>query len=77
MKDKIYFYIAATTLVLITATIMASMNVSFSWVFYATILGQVLLVVMVYKILKDNYSTTKTFDDFYEDHPISQQENYR
>ena len=53
------------------------MNVSFSWVFYATILGQVLLVVMVYKILKDNYSTTKTFDDFYEDHPISQQENYR
>ena len=77
MKDKIYFYIAATTLVLITATIMASMNFSFSWVFYLTILGQVLLVVMVYKVLRDNYTTTKTFDDFYEDHPISQQENYR
>jgi len=77
MKDKIYFYIAATTLVLITATVMASMNFSFSWVFYLTIIGQVLLVVMVYKVLKDNYTTTKTFDDFYEDHPISQQENYR
>ncbi|WP_047418706.1 hypothetical protein [Cellulophaga sp. Hel_I_12] len=77
MKDKIYFYIAVTTLVLITATVMASMNFSFSWVFYLTILGQVLLVVMVYKVLRDNYTTTKTFDDFYEDHPISQQENYR
>jgi hypothetical protein len=28
------------------------------------------LVLMVYKVLTDNYKTDKTFEDFYEDHPI-------
>lgn len=77
MKDIVYFYIALTTLVLVTVTIMATMNFPFNWVFYTTILGQVLVVFMVYKVLKDKYTTTKTFKDFYEDHPIGQQPHYR
>ena len=77
MKNIVYFYVGLTTLVLITVTIMATMNFPFNWVFYLTILGQGLVVFMVYKVLKDNYSTTKTFNDFYEDHPITEQENYR
>ncbi|MDP5229299.1 MAG: hypothetical protein NWQ38_02815 [Cellulophaga sp.] len=77
MKDSAYFYVALTTLVLVTVTIMAAMNFPFNWVFYVTVLGQVLVVFMVYKVLKDKYSTTKTFEDFYEDHPIGQQEHYR
>ncbi len=63
-------WVASTTLLLVTVTIMAAMNFPFNWVFYLTLLGQVLVVLMVYKVLTDNYKTNKTFEDFYEDHPI-------
>ena len=77
MKDVVYFYVGLTTLVLISVTIMATMNFPFNWVFYVTIIGQGLVVFMVYKVLKDKYTTTKTFKAFYQDHPISEQEHYR
>ncbi|MGB5555470.1 MAG: hypothetical protein WBM83_12480 [Flavobacteriaceae bacterium] len=70
MKFSAMFWVAITTLVLITVTIMATMGFPFNWVFYVTVLGQFLVVFMVFKVLKDNYTTTKTFDDFYEDYPI-------
>lgn len=68
------FYIWLTTLLLVTITIMASMNMAFSWVFYLTVIGQVLVAVMVYKVLIDKYVTDKTFQDYYEDYPIGRQE---
>lgn len=77
MKNNIYFYVALTTLMLVMVTIMATINFPYSWIFYLTVIGQALVVIMVYKVLKDNYSTDKTFKDFYEDHPIEQQEHYR
>mgnify|MGYP001035147778 CR=1 FL=1 len=77
MKISAMAYLAITTLLLLTITIAVSMDLAFSWVFYLTCIGQVLLVISVYKILKDNYSTSKTFEDFYEDNPIGRQENYR
>lgn len=64
------FWVATTTLILITVAIMASMNFPFNWVFYITVSGQAAVVYMVYKVLTDNYKTDKTFEDFYEDHPI-------
>lgn len=70
MKIPVLFYVALTTLMLVTLTIMVAMDLPFNWVFYMTCLGQVFVVVMVYKVLKDDYTTDKTFDDFYEDHPI-------
>jgi uncharacterized membrane protein YqjE len=42
---------------------------SFSLVFFLVVLGQALLIFTVYKVLKDDYTTDKTFDDFYEDRP--------
>jgi len=51
-------------------TIMATMNFAFSWVFYLTVLGQIMIVYMVYKVITDDYKTSKTFEDFYEDYPI-------
>ena len=33
------------------------------------IIGHFLILFMVYIVLNDNYSTTKTFNDWYEDHP--------
>lgn len=74
MKISGMFYVAITTLLLVTLTIMVAMDMSFTWVFYVTVLGQVLVAVMVYKVLKDAYTTNKTFEDFYEDHPIGKQE---
>ena len=70
MKSSAMFWVGSTTIVLIIVTIMASMNFPFNWVFYVTVLGQVMVVFMVYKVLTDNYQTNKTFEDFYEDYPI-------
>lgn len=68
------FYVVLTTVVLITLTIMCAMKFPFNWMFYLTIIGQGLVLLMVYKVLTDKYTTKKTFDDFYEDHPISKEE---
>lgn len=59
-----------TTLLLITLTIMVSMNLPFNWVFYMTVIGQVFVVVMVYKVLTDDFETEKTFEDFYQDYDV-------
>ena len=70
MKIPVMFYVAITTLLLVTLTIMVAMNLPFNIIFWITCFGQFLVVLMVYKVLRDNYKTDKTFDDFYEDHPI-------
>lgn len=70
MKIPVLFWVAITTMLLVTVTIMVSMNMPFNWVFYLTCIGQVLVGVMVYKVLTDNYTTDKTFKYFYEDRPI-------
>lgn len=69
MKISAMQWVTITTLLLITVTIFATMNLAFGWVFYLTVLGQISVVVMVYKVLTDNYTTDKTFKDFYEDKP--------
>tara|TARA_Y100000815_G_scaffold61077_1_gene49381 strand:+ start:786 stop:1040 length:255 start_codon:yes stop_codon:yes gene_type:complete len=71
MKTSPILYVIITTLLLITITIVSAMDLPFNWVFYITVVGQVSIVLMVYKVLTDNYSTNKTFDHFYEDRPIT------
>lgn len=73
MKIPVLFYVGFTTLLLVMLTIMVSVNIAFTWVFYSMCLGQAMVIVMVYKVLKENYTTDKTFDNFYEDKPL----NYR
>jgi hypothetical protein len=70
MNTSAMSWVGATTILLIMVTIMATMNFAFSWVFYFTVLGQIMIVFMVYKVLRDDYKTSKTFEDFYEDSPI-------
>ena len=72
MRSSAMFWVGITTIVLITLTIMASMGFPFNWVFYVTVIGQFMVVYMVYRVLTDNYQTDKTFEDFYEDRPISE-----
>ena len=73
MKIPVMFYVAFTTLMLVILTVISSMNMAFIWVFYTMCLGQFLLVIMVYKVLRYHYTTDKTFEHFYEDKPV----NYR
>lgn len=75
MHNSAMFWVALTTFILVSVTIMVSMNFPFNWIFYVTVLGQVFVVVMVYKVLTDNYNTAKTFEDFYEDNPVSNRTN--
>lgn len=70
MRTSAMFWVAITTITLITVTIMATMNFPFNWVFYVTVIGQAMIVYMVYRVLTENYTTDKTFEDFYEDYPI-------
>jgi len=70
MKLNAISLLIITTLVLITVTIFAAMDFPFGWIFFLTLAGQMLLIYMVFRVLKDDYTTNKTFEDFYEDHPI-------
>lgn len=70
-SSSAFLYVAITTVLLITLTVMCAMNFPFNWMFYLTVLGQVLIVIMVYKVLVDKYTTNKTFAHFYEDNPIA------
>lgn len=76
MKLPVMFYVVVTTLLLVTLTIGVAMGMAFNWAFLLTCIGQVLIVLMVFRVLKDDYKTEKTFDDFYEDRPI-RQDNFR
>ncbi len=67
------FWVALTTFMLLTVTIFSSMDLPFDWVFYLTVLGQVSLVIMVYRVLTDNYSTDLEFRDGYQDRPLEEQ----
>lgn len=68
------FYILVTTLVLLALAVLAYYNFPFELIMYITLGGQVLLFFTVYKVLTDDYTTNKTFDDWYEDHPIGNEE---
>lgn len=75
MKVSTMGLVAITTIALLLLTIMAALDYPFNWVFYMTVLGQALLIYMVYRVLVDDYKTDKTFEDFYEDHPIGKEPN--
>ena len=70
MRTSAMFWVGLTTILLIMVTIMVSMNFPFNWVFYTTVTGQIFIVYMVYRVLTDDYTTDKTFDDYYEDVPL-------
>ena len=74
MRNDAILWVFATTGVLLLLAIMAVMDLPFNWIFYVTVAGQIMVIYMVYKVLMDTYSTDKTFDDFYEDHPMDGEE---
>lgn len=61
-----------SSLLLVAIAVMVFYNVSYPIVFYTVLAGQAFWLFTVYKVLTDNYTTEKTFDDWYEDHPMDQ-----
>lgn len=71
MKNAAMFMVWFTTFFLVFLTILATTAIEFKWYFLLLIIGHFLVVVMVYKVLTDNYTTEKTFDKFfYQDRSI-------
>ncbi|RLK03271.1 hypothetical protein [Tenacibaculum discolor] len=73
MKNPVMFWVLFVTIFLLVLTALVYTDIGFSWVFILTVIGQLLVVLMVYKVLKDHYTTDKTFEDFYEDYPIGRE----
>ena len=66
LKFTVYF----TTIFIVIYTLMARMSVPFGMIYLAFLLSQGLLIFMVWRILRDKYSTQKTFSDWYEDKDV-------
>ena len=72
MKIPAMTVVVLTTLLLFVLTVLVSFDTPFHWVFYLTVLGQAMVIWMVYKVLTDDYSTKKTFRQGYEDRPLTE-----
>ncbi|MCG9971909.1 hypothetical protein [Christiangramia crocea] len=70
MKSTGLKLLALTTFILVLLAVFSALGFSFPVVYFLMCAGQLLLIFTVYKILTEKYTTTKTFDDFYEDHPV-------
>lgn len=73
MRLSAHFYVIITTLLLVTVAVLVFYNVDYPIVFTAVLLGQAWWIFTVYKVLTDDYTTDKTFDDWYEDYPIGKE----
>ena len=70
MRQTAHIYVIISSLLLVAIAVMVFYNVSYPIVFYTVLIGQAFWLFTVYKVLTDSYSTEKTFDDWYEDHPM-------
>ena len=77
MKSKGIVLLGITTIILVMLSIMAALDFQYAWIFSLTTIGQILLVIAVYHVLKDDYQTEKKFKDWYEDKPIDSEADMR
>jgi hypothetical protein len=72
MKNFAIFLVVFTTAFLVVFTVFSQLDVSLKLMNVLFISGNALVLLMVYSVLKDKYTTTKTFKDWYEDKPKEQ-----
>jgi F0F1-type ATP synthase assembly protein I len=70
MKQTAHIYVLISTLLLVAIAALVFYNASYPVVFYTVLGGQAFWLFTVYKVITDDYTTDKTFDDWYEDNPI-------
>lgn len=66
MKSFGIFFLVLTSIVLVLVAIFSALNFPFPLVFYLVCFGQLLLIITVYKVLKEDYKPDSTFEEFYE-----------
>ena len=71
MKNLAIFSVVLTTVFLIIFTAFSQLDVSLKIMNILFIIGNVMIIWMVYSVLTDKYTTKKTFKDWYEDRPKS------
>jgi len=49
------FWINLATILVLTIAILASFKVAFGWVFIGTLVGQTVLITLVYRFLKSSF----------------------
>jgi hypothetical protein len=69
MKNTAMFLVVFTTIFLVVFTVFSQLEISLRIMNAMFLAGNGLVLLMVYKVLKDKYTTSKTFKDWYEDHP--------
>ena len=72
MRQSAHLYVIISSLLLVAVAVMVFYNIPYPVVFYTVLVGQVFWLFTVYEVLTDNYTTDKTFDDWYEDKPMNQ-----
>ena len=74
MRSTAILLVYLVSIFLVVLVMLAQLNIRPDIIFYLMVIGQFLVVFMVYKVLTDsNYKTTKTFDDWYEDNPVEKE----
>lgn len=74
MKSFAMKLVVFTTLFLVVFTILSQTDTSLGIMYALFILGNVLVIVMVYSVLTDNYKTNQTFQNWYRDRPRNPEE---
>ena len=70
MRQSGIFYVVISTILLVAVAVMVFYDLPFNLIFYTVVAGQAWWLLTIYKVLTEKYTTDKTFDDWYEDHPI-------
>ena len=73
MRSTAILMVYLTTIFLVLLTAFSQMGIRPDLLFILMMIGQLLVVFMVYKVLTDKYKTNKNFDDWYEDHPVDKE----
>ena len=70
MKNFAMKVVWFTTAIVFVFAGLCQTNIALPLLLAVLIFGELLILFMVYIVLTDTYTTTKTFKDWYEDHPM-------
>ena len=70
MKNFAIKLVWFTTVFVFVFAALCQTNIAIHILLGLLIFGELLILFMVYTVLTDRYTTTKTFKDWYGDHPM-------
>ncbi|MGB0933444.1 MAG: hypothetical protein ACPGU5_04130 [Lishizhenia sp.] len=67
MKKQTLFWIILTSLLLLLNAIASQLGIPYSWLLSLTAIGSIFIIVMVYNVLKEEYQSKQSFDDWFKE----------